>query len=85
MPKLKLAIKALLLKAIDRILVNDLYMAYNGDNFYFVLWDLEQELRSHLKYNPDKLSGKQLDALKKMRDELYDLMEKRDVDFNHVE
>ena len=33
MPKLKLAIKDLMMKALSKILVNDLYMAYNGDDF----------------------------------------------------
>ena len=82
--KLKLSIKALLLKAIDRILVDDLYMSYHGDDLYFILWDLDQYLRSHIKYNPDKLSSKQIDILDKTRDKLYELMSDHAVDFEHV-
>ena len=84
--KLKLVIKALILKFIDRVLVNDLYMAYNGDNLYFTLWDLDNNFfRHHLKYNPDNLSEEQLDILEKGRDKLYELLEKYNVDFDHVE
>ena len=83
--KLKLAIKALMLKAIDRVLVNELYMAYHGDKFYYIIWDLDQYLRNHIKYNPDKLSAKQIDILDKTRDKLYELLDGYDVDFNHVE
>ena len=83
--KIKLVIRALILKAIDRILVNDVYMAYNGDNFYFVLWDLDQHLRTITKYNPDKLSSKQVDLADKVRDKIYELMEEYDIDFNHVD
>ncbi len=83
--KIKLVIRALILKVIDRILVNDVYMAYNGDNLYFILWDLDQHLRTITKYNPDKLSSKQVDLADLIRDKLYELMEEYNVDFNHVE
>jgi hypothetical protein len=83
--KLKQALKALLLKAIDRILVNDLYMAYHGDDLFFTLWDLDQYLRTITKYNPDNLSDEQVDVADKARDKLYALMEEHGVDWNHVE
>ena len=83
--KIKLVIKALLLKAIDKILVDDLYMAYHGDDFYFVLWDLNKHLRTITKYNPDNLSSRQVDTAEKIRDKLYELMQEHDVDWEHVE
>lgn len=83
--KLKLMVKALILKAVSRILVDDLYMAYHGNDFYFVLWELDQYLRDQIKYNPDKRKTKELDALEDTRCRLYDLMEDNGVDFNHVE
>ena len=84
--KIKTVAKALILKIIDRVLVNDLWMAYRGDSLYFVLWDLDQNFfRHHLKYNSDNLSRKQLEILEKGRNRLYELMEEHDVDFNHVE
>ncbi len=85
MKKFIVAIKALFLKAIDRILVNDLYMSFHGEDFYFVLWDLEQYLRTITKWNPDKFSSKQVDMADRVRDKLYDLLDEHGVDFNHVE
>jgi hypothetical protein len=83
--KLKGAIKALMLKAMDRILVNDVYMAYHGNDLYFILWDLDNDFfRKHIKYNPD-LTGKEYKLLEEGRDMLYELMEKYGVDFDHVE
>ena len=83
--KLKTAIRALMLKALDRILVNDLYLAYHGADFYFTLWDLDQFLRTITKYNPDDLSEEVVDMADKIRDKIYDLMDDYDIDFNHVE
>ena len=85
MTKLKLMVKALILKTLSRILVNDLYMTYHGDDLYFVLWDLDQYLRDQIKYNPDKRKSKEIDALEDARCKLYDFMEIHEVDFNHVE
>ena len=78
MHKIKIVIKALLLRLIDRILVNDLYMAYYGREMYFVLWELDQYLRSEIKY-------KNREELQDVRDKLYELMEDNGVDFNRVE
>lgn len=38
------------------------------------LWDLDKWLRNHVKYNPEKLSGPQIDILEKTREELRDLL-----------
>lgn len=84
--KFKTAIKALLLKAIDRVLINDLYASYHGMDFFLVLWNLDQDFfRHNLKYNPDKLSSKQLEILNRGREYLHELMEKWEVDFDHIE
>jgi len=85
MTKLKLVIKALIVKALSKILVDDFYMAYRGEDFYFILWDLDQYLRSQIKYNSDKLSSGKIAALQLARDKIYELMENYKVDFNHVE
>ena len=82
--KLKIAIQALMLKAIDRILINDMYCAYHGMDFYFVLWDLDQHwLRSKIKYGD--LKKNQYEILQETRDELYRLMNEQGVDLDHVE
>ena len=83
--KLKTAIRALMLKALGRILVDDLYMAYHGSDFYFTLWDLDQFLRTITKYNPDDLSEEVVEMADKIRDKIYDLMDDYDINFNHVE
>jgi len=85
MPKLKLVIKALMAKALSKILVDDLYMIYHGEDFYFILCDLDQYLRSQIKYNSDKLGSGKIAALQMARDRIYELMENYKVDFNHVE
>ena len=44
-----------------------------GD-YKICLWELDQWLRSHIKYNPEKMSGPQLEALDKTREELRSLL-----------
>lgn len=84
MNKIKITIKALLLKLLDRILINDIYMAYHGNDLYFVLWDLDQDyFRKKIKYAD--LTDKEYELLQGGRDMLYELMEKYGVDFDHVE
>ena len=85
MPKLKLVIKTLIIKFLSRILVDDLYMMYHGEDFYFILCDLDQYLRSQIKYHSDDLSVEEEEALQLARDKIYELMENYKVDFNHVE
>jgi len=85
MKKIITAIKALMLKAIDRVLHNDLYCAYHGMDFYFVLWGLDQQhLRAKIKYD-ENLSDKEIETLENVRDKLYELMGEYGVDFDHVE
>jgi len=84
--KLKTAIKALILRLINRILTNELYMAYHGDDFYWILWDLDQHyLRDKVKYNVQDESDEALKAYDNVRTELYRLMEQHGVDFWHVD
>jgi len=85
MPKLKLVIKTLIIKFLSKILVDDLYMMYHGEDFYFILCDLDQYLRSQIKYHSDDLSEEKEAALQLARDKIYELMENYEVDFNHVE
>ena len=59
------------------------YMAFHGDDFYFTLWDLDQDLRSKIKYG-ENYTEEQIDAFQLVRDKLNDLMDEHGVDFNHV-
>ncbi len=59
--------------------------AIHGIDFYLVLWNLDQHLRSQIKYNPDGLGGHELDALEKVREQIYDLMSQYDISFDMFE
>jgi len=53
--------------------------AQNGANYSIALWDLDQYLRSKLKY--EELSEEQHQAYQDIRGKLYELMQERDIDF----
>ena len=46
--------------------------ALNGAKWKMLVWDLDQHLRSELKYN-DAINGKVYDALQQVRDKLHEL------------
>jgi hypothetical protein len=46
--------------------------ALNGIKWRSLVWDLDQYLRSELKYN-DKLNGEAYDAVEKIREKLHEL------------
>ena len=46
--------------------------ALNGTKWRGLVWDLDQYLRSELKYN-DKLDGEAYDAVEKIREKLHEL------------
>jgi hypothetical protein len=54
-------------------------MAVHADNYHSVLWDIDQYLRSKLKYGG--LTSEQYDVLDKTREELHDLMRTHNVTF----
>ena len=53
--------------------------AFHGVDFLCALWDLDQWLRGHVKYNGEGLSEDAIDALDKARDELRQIMENHGV------
>lgn len=59
-------------------------LATKGNDIWCVLYDFDQHLRAHVKYNPDKLDGKTLDLIEKLREELWEYMDSRNVSFNMV-
>ena len=75
MLKLKLLIKNLIMKALSKILVKIFFKIYRGDNFYFILWELDQYTRGQLKNNIDKLSSAQIAAFLSARDNINKLIE----------
>ena len=52
---------------------SDLLVAINGYKFKLALWDLDQFLRSELKYN-DKLTQEQYDYAEMLRDKLHEFI-----------
>jgi len=52
---------------------NDLLTAINGYKFKLALWDLDQFLRSEMKYN-DKLTSEQYDYAEMLRDKLHEFI-----------
>jgi hypothetical protein len=52
---------------------NDLIVAINGYKFKLALWDLDQFLRSELKYN-DKLTAEQYDYAEMLREKLREIL-----------
>jgi hypothetical protein len=51
---------------------DEMESALNGAKWKMLVWDLDQHLRSELKYN-DAITGKVYDALQKVRDHLHEL------------
>jgi hypothetical protein len=50
----------------------DMESAINGWKWKMLVWDLDQHLRSQLKYN-DKLTGDAYEAVEKIREYLHEL------------
>jgi len=62
----------------------DFTVATNGLNFWHVLYDLDQSLRSKTKYAPDDLPQDKYDAYQEVRDELHELMSNHNVNLDMV-
>lgn len=54
-------------------------LAKNGSSYSFVIWDLDQHLRSLLKYNGENHSQEILNELQKVRDKLHELLNDCDL------
>lgn len=51
---------------------DDMESAINGWKWKMLVWDLDQHLRSELKYNPS-ITGDVYDAMEKIREHLHEL------------
>ena len=49
-----------------------------GD-YKLALWDMDQYLRTQIKYNPKSLNASQIDALENAREELREILSKYNV------
>jgi len=52
-----------------------------GSNYYIILWDIDQWLRSKMKHD-DTLTDGQYEAYEKTREELRDMMTSRGITFD---
>lgn len=46
----------------------------NLNGVYVALWEFDQEMRRQIKYNSENYSGEQVDALDKLRDKFYEIL-----------
>jgi hypothetical protein len=60
---------------------SDFRCAVNGVDWMSVCWDMDQWLRSELKYNDSKYSDKEYELLEKVREELNNKMIDHGVSF----
>jgi hypothetical protein len=51
----------------------------NLNGVYVALWELDQEMRRQIKYNTQEYNGEQLDALDKLRDKFYEILNDNNV------
>jgi hypothetical protein len=55
-------------------------MAVNVSNYFTTLWDMDQWLRSEIKYN-DRLSEEEYKTFEKVREKLYVLLNENNITF----
>ena len=62
----------------------DFYLAFHGKDFYFTLWEFDQDvLRKKIKYD-ESLTEEQTAIYQEIRDKLYEIMDEHGIDFNSV-
>ena len=57
-------------------------MATKGYKFHSVLWEMDQYLRSKIKYAPDDMSDDTLNTLEQCRSQLHEFMGSYNVSFD---
>ena len=63
----------------------DFDLALKGSDWKHVCWQMDQLLRTNTKYAPDDANEEVLEALQKVRDELYRFMIENNVDLYAAE
>jgi hypothetical protein len=51
----------------------------NLNAVYIALWEFDQEMRSQIKYNSENYTGEQVDAIDKLRDKFYEILNDNNV------
>jgi hypothetical protein len=65
--------------------LNDFKLATNAKEIMSVLWEVDQELRTKIKYAPDSTSQETVDALSGIRNLLRESMNDKSVSFDMFE
>lgn len=60
-------------------------LATNASSFWYVLYQLDQDLRAKTKYASDDLPQDKYDAYEEVRDKLHELMSASNVSFDMVQ
>jgi len=56
--------------------------AINGTKWSLVAWELDQWLRSQIKYSPDDMSQEAYDAFEQCRDKLHEIKNEYNLNFD---
>jgi hypothetical protein len=59
-------------------------LANNAYNFWRILYELDQELRTKTKYSPDDMTDDDYDAYQQIREKLHELMTENNVSLDMV-
>jgi hypothetical protein len=51
----------------------------NLNAVYVALWEFDQEMRRRIKYNTEEYNGDQLDALDKLREKFYEILNENQI------
>jgi hypothetical protein len=51
----------------------------NLNGVYTALWEFDQEMRRRIKYNTEEYNGDQLDALDKLREKFYEILNENQI------
>ncbi len=62
---------------------NEFILATNGDKYYNALWDINNHLRSSLKYKAFDETTEEI--YEKMREEIHDILDGQHVDLYEIE
>lgn len=62
---------------------SDFTLAVNASKWYSVVWDMDQYLRTRLKYE-DSINDQEYEAVEKAREHLFSLMRESGISFDDV-
>lgn len=58
---------------------SEFLLAQQGGQYYVALLDIKDYFRKHLKYNSDNFTEEQLTFLEKIREDIYDIINEREL------